>query len=188
MTRAFTLIELLAALVLASMLSLVLLTVTARINDGLAESEQLNLNTRPADQGFIAMLRHDLTHAQSVETVADDIVITGFGGLDRVTLRPTHRPVRVTYRLVRDANRATPPVLVREQFEFDNRTNRESWIELVAVGIESVRLRGAGGTGPATGDPSATGASSPPPLPWRFEVTYQWVDQQEVVTSVINRG
>jgi hypothetical protein len=60
----------------------------------------------------------------------DRLVLTGYAVLDEQMHEPTHLPARVTYRLISEAG-----VLVREQVDQDNLTNRETTIEIVAMGV-----------------------------------------------------
>lgn len=172
-TRAFTLIEVLAALTLVAMLMLVLMVVIGRMNDSIRRGEALEDDPRMADGRLINLLRHDLIHAQSVEGDGNDIVIVGYGGLDRVTHAATHGPVRITYRNCQTSADEAVPFLVREQVDLDDLTNRDASIELVGIGIRGFRIDGIGTDDAGPGDTGEGGRIGPPPLPVRFEVTWR---------------
>lgn len=183
--QGFTLVEVVAALALAGVLLTVLLTVTTRVNSARAADRRDRIRA----DGLIGLLRHDLIHARSLESSPNNIIITGYGGLDRRTLEPTHRPARVTYRVLRiDGETGILPVLVREQVDLDNRTNREAFIELVAIGIVSFTIHGEGvGEGAIDLDQRSDAQSEgigAATLPGSIEASWYWVDAPDTSVEV----
>lgn len=186
-TAGFTLVEIVAALALAGLLLTVLLTVTGRVNHTRARLDDAARDDRDRADGLVALLRHDLIHARSVESVGADAIITGYGGLDRRTLEPTHRPARVTYRVLDVGVDEAMPVLVREQIDLDNQTNREASIELVAIGIGRFAVKEVGHSDD-TLDSDAEIDVTAVPSRW-FEASWHWADEPDREMSItIDRG
>lgn len=137
MTRGFTLLEVVAASAMAAMLMMVVMTVGVSI-----KRSEKRLGERaaqvPKHRDLRAMLEHDLVHAQAVQVLEDGaILIDGYGGLDRQTLDPTHRPTTVTYRVYELAGK---PTLLREQVELDVASTDDGYVELVQTGVEKIEL------------------------------------------------
>jgi hypothetical protein len=160
MTRAFTLIEQLAAVALASLFMLAGLAVLGRLaRDGTTPSprDSSRALSRASD-----LIEWDLTQANRFRVEDDGAVLSGFGSMD-AAMNPTHRPSRVEYRLTRfgDTRR-----LVRRQTNLDvlsNRATREDWVSDDVSRIEMVPLSATKPTtrpaaemfGPADGLPVA---------------------------------
>ena len=145
MTRAFTLIEQLAAVALASLFMLAGLAVLGGLaRDGTTAASprgDARALSRAAD-----LIEWDLAQAARFRVEHGGAVLTGFGSLDS-TMNPTHRPARVEYRLAGpgDARR-----LVRRQTSLDvpsNRATREDW---VSDGIARIELVPMSAVKPAT--------------------------------------
>lgn len=191
-TAGFTLVEVVAGLALAGLLLTVLLTVTTRINHTRAALDDVDNRDRGRVDGLAALLRHDLIHARSFESSRVGVTMIGYGGLDRDTLEPTHRPARVTYRVLSvDGESGAIPVLVREQADLDDRTNREAYIELVAIGIDGFTIGGIGGGDGAAGSDAGSSAEvgGAAALPRRFEASWRWMNEPDrEVRVTIDRG
>jgi hypothetical protein len=134
MRTAFTLIEQLAAVALASAFMLA----------GFAVLGRLSHRATPQPSGDEARaLRHaadliawDLSEAARLHSTDSGLNISGFGSLD-AAMNPTHRPVRIEYKVehVGSAWR-----LVRRQTSLDVMSNRGSRTDWVADGIARIEL------------------------------------------------
>jgi hypothetical protein len=125
----------LATLILAAVLMIAVLQVTARLG---RTSQQLaqKQSREPWDDALIALLRCDLEHAQKVEMVGESVIITGHDTIDPVTRLVLHRPGKIVYRIQTAANRSC---LVREQKLLDDPDGR-SWIEPVGVDVLAIQV------------------------------------------------
>ena len=123
--HGFTLIELLVATVLASVLMLAVLTVMA----GVARDRNvLQTIDRPVSTAVIDLLEADVRSAHTIARgPADDVVLSLVGnlGIDRASLRPDQRLVRVVYRRVGRG-------LWREQQYLDDPARPQVWSDLVS--------------------------------------------------------
>lgn len=128
---AFTLVEMLASTVLATLLMMAVLAVVASIGrtQRIIETRDESA-TWPA--GVMEMVRFDLLNARDVKIGDDRLVLSGFGSLDAATLEPTHRPVEVEYRLRQAAG---VQWLVRAQTDLDVLSNRNRWSQPIAAGV-----------------------------------------------------
>jgi type II secretory pathway component PulJ len=134
--RAFTLIEMLLATALtAALLGAVLSVASALARD----ARRLGATTAPStfDSAF-AQIRWDIANASSMSTSRDgrELVLTGHGGIDSATLRPTGRLTRVTYR-------ATAAGLVRRQEYLDDPARPQAWGELLLAGATGIGMQPA---------------------------------------------
>jgi len=155
--RAFTLIELVVAVALASLLMILVLSVSASVR---RDRTLIPAHDQTHDwrDRFVALIQHDLIHGRTVDVDRKEkkIVIIGYSGLDRRSLEPTHRPTRVVYRLIEMELPATASAgpdddaaslvsrstaLVREQVDLDDMTNRNAYVEVVQVGVGQIDLR-----------------------------------------------
>ncbi|MCC7409229.1 MAG: prepilin-type N-terminal cleavage/methylation domain-containing protein [Phycisphaeraceae bacterium] len=147
--HGFTLVEVLGATVLLSLLMFAALSVTIGLHRQ-ARALTVMENARPGwQQDLVALLRYDLAHAEHVEMNPrmQTLTLRGYSYLDADTRRPHHRPVEVTYQLVEtddstsvvDQN-ARPRWLVRKQVNLDDLSNRNTWSDLVCGGVKRFRL------------------------------------------------
>ncbi|MCC7409032.1 MAG: prepilin-type N-terminal cleavage/methylation domain-containing protein [Phycisphaeraceae bacterium] len=148
--HGFTLVEVLGATVLLSLLMLASLNVTVGLHRQ-ARALTVMENARPGwQQDLVALLTYDLTHAQQVEMNPRTQMLTfrgGFSHLDADTRRPHHRPVEVAYQLI-EIDDSTPAAdentrprwLVRKQVNLDDLSNRNTWSDLVCGGVKRFRL------------------------------------------------
>ncbi|MCC7407853.1 MAG: prepilin-type N-terminal cleavage/methylation domain-containing protein [Phycisphaeraceae bacterium] len=146
----FTLVEVLGATVLLSLLMFAALNVTVGLHRQ-ARALTVMDNARPGwQQDLVALLTYDLAHVQQVEMNPRTQTLTfrgGFSHLDADTRQPHHRPVEVTYHLVEteDTNStadeiARPRWLVRKQVNLDDLSNRNTWSDLVCGDVKRFRL------------------------------------------------
>lgn len=137
--KGFTLIELIAAVALAAMLMMLLAAVATNTREIHAAWTHPN-NHHDANTGVLELIRHDLAHARRIDSARNTLVITGFGGIDRASLSPTHLPARVTYRLIASSSHQHQLCLVREQGNLNSRSNHPPFVEVVAVGVSNFEL------------------------------------------------
>lgn len=126
-TTAFTLIEVLAAVALSTVLLMVLTTVAMSVKKG---ERQLAAHAAEGERhdAIFDLFRHDLVHARTIEIEQDLLIIDGYGALDGESLAPLHRPAIVTYAL---AEVGETVGLLRHQ----ETVGGDVFAELVAVGV-----------------------------------------------------
>ena len=158
--RAFTLIEMLLASVLATTLMVGVLSILPRLQPAEAArySGDDRSSRKPTFDGMeecIALLRDDLRHADEFDFAQDgQVTLVGYCGLDRVSRQRTHRPVRVTYLVATVNGRDW---LVRRQSALDVLSNDHVQWDLVLSGVTRFELA------PAEGE--AATSSKPKPIP-----------------------
>jgi prepilin-type N-terminal cleavage/methylation domain-containing protein len=137
--RAFTLIEMLIATLLAAILMGGVLSMSAAL-----ARDQRRLAARAQDStgGIVELLRFDLANARSVTQSPDGqtLVLVGHGGLDRRSMSPTNRLTRVVYRVDSPSGN-----LSREQTYLDDPARPARWTELAATGIARIDIIPASG-------------------------------------------
>jgi hypothetical protein len=129
---AFSLIELVAALALATLLTSAVLGAMRSMATGLPGIASSSRSAGP-DARLADLLRFDLSQASVIRQADGTLSLAGYSGLDASTFQPTHRPVIVTYSQREIAGRQW---LVREQTALDVLSTRGTWSELVAQGAE----------------------------------------------------
>lgn len=127
MKRGFTLVELLAALVLTAVLMGAVLVLLGGMQRDARQLEAVDAGDLAP--GLAALLRHDWQHASEVV----DGALVGHAGIDPATLTPNLRPSRVRYTLAAD-------VLRREQVYRDTPTAPAAWSEVVGTGVEQFAM------------------------------------------------
>ncbi|MCC7407057.1 MAG: prepilin-type N-terminal cleavage/methylation domain-containing protein [Phycisphaeraceae bacterium] len=148
--HGFTLVEVLGAIVLLSLLMFAALNVTISLNHQ-ARALSVMENARPGwQQDLISLLMYDLAHAQQVEMNPRTQMLTfrgGFNHLDSDTRQPLHRPVEVIYQLVETDDStsmadesARPRWLTRKQVNLDDLSNHNAWSDMVCGGVKRFRL------------------------------------------------
>jgi len=180
----FTLVELMAALLLMSVLMVGVLAVIGALAEmpragaragGEAAGEEEAGGTRTAQgaqPAWLTLLAGDLAHADRMLVARRDrLTFIGMGALDTRDRRRRHRRVRVTYFLEEAAGRSW---LIREQVAEDVLVSRNLQRDLVAVGVSGFEIAPRGGgagavrevtegsAGPArpgTGSPAGPAAS-----------------------------
>lgn len=170
--RSFTLIELMAALGLSSLLILGLLGVIGLVADPARDPTLggLKEGTTPAPlAAWIELLRHDLAHAQTMRAGENSLELRGYGGIAPDTRSVTHRPVRITYESRRAAGHHW---IVRKQEALDEPTNFNTHSELVCGGIQRwLLIREEGLTGLPGAAPFGPSLGFTVPLSPRPETT-----------------
>jgi type II secretory pathway pseudopilin PulG len=128
--RAFTLIEMLVAGMLAGALLTGVLSVSAALARDARRTTARAADSSAVDAAF-DLIRWDLANA-STTSFDRTVTFNGHGGLARDTLRPTGRLTRVAYSIRVGAG------LVREQAYLDDPTRPRPWSELVLVGATEI--------------------------------------------------
>ncbi len=145
--RAFTLLELLVATALSTVLMIGVLAVVAdlgapEVAAGIAEEAGAAGGDEALD-AWVGLLREDLAHAHSIDaSKANEVVLMGYGALDGRARERTHRPVLVLYKIERIDGR---PWLIRRQAVLDVLTNQNVQRDLVCCGVTRFELIGLGG-------------------------------------------
>lgn len=132
----FTLVELLAALVLSSLLIVCLLAITARVSSVrkrlVAESDSSNDYSQ-----LIHLLQDDFENCRSVSVKDSRVVFEGFHCIDPFDGTIKHEPTTTIYKIVFSEN---APLLIREQVNHlahsDDRIQRSA----VFVGVRYFEL------------------------------------------------
>lgn len=150
--KAFTLLELMLAVTLASLLVMGVLAVLTQVGasalnppvasrlEGEASDEQANAAATLSDHALeaaVALLRRDMAHATRIEAEANRLELVGPCALEARRRAGVHRPVRVIYTLERIEGRRW---LVRTQRALDVATNQNTQRDLVLAGLARFRL------------------------------------------------
>lgn len=135
----FTLIEMLLATVLMSLLMVGVLAVITRVSGPIAsEATPVSLSGIAIDtDAAVRVITADLAQAQEIELVGDAVAIKGHAGLNALTKERNQRPVEVRYLIKVIADQ---PCLVREERLLDVKPAQAISYELVAVGITGLEL------------------------------------------------
>jgi hypothetical protein len=132
---AFTIVEMLAATMLVTILMSAILLVLGGITRDrrrvvMDENSAVAAQARP----LVGMLRWDLVNASAMTPMDHGrvLVLVGNGGLDGRTFAPNGRLARVVYRVINDGAGTR---LIREQAYLDDAVRPEPWTELAARGV-----------------------------------------------------
>lgn len=128
--RGFSLIELLAALALASVLMLAVMQVTASLGRVSAAMDGRGDSASPWRRDLEALLQTDLEQAMFAVAESDELHLEGLIGLGLERAEPT----LVKYRLIKHQDEESG-LLVREQRSLLERSNRPGQRELVAARV-----------------------------------------------------
>src|SRR5687768_8548773 len=135
--RGFTLIEMLVATVLFT----VLMTAVLFVVSGLSRDRAVLSATvaAPRPQAIIDLLRFDLGNAETMlgSRNGDMLVLVGHGGIHPKTLAATGRLSRITYRV---EQAGTDHRLIREQRYVDDRAQPQVWREVVATNVQRLHV------------------------------------------------
>jgi len=141
---AYTAVELLAALALASALMVAVLG-TIR---SMAAGRKALIESAPAmpwrDQ-LVRRLHRDLDNSRQFECSAKRLRLVGYAGEDFAGGQPTFRPTEVIYRVIRVKGQ---PWLLRREVHLDSLSNKNSRTEYVCRGVSALQLENGGGTRP----------------------------------------
>lgn len=137
--KAFTLVELLAATALSAVLLMGLLAVTVAVARPTSDPTRrvAGGQRRGHVDAVMELLARDLSDAVEVTHSEGVLQLRGYGGLDPVSLRPTHRPALVTYHS-REAGGQW--WLVRTQVNLDELSNNRGFAHLVCQGVSGLDL------------------------------------------------
>jgi type II secretory pathway component PulJ len=150
--NGFTLMELLAANVLAALLMVAVFGVLGSLGRSQAATAANDrAQTHAAErEAMVRLIERDLVNATRVQPGVDHILIQGHGSLEQSTLVASDLPVTVEYRIREAGGRSW---LVRAQQS--RLTGGSAWSELVCPDVEQIELQPAEERWPAT---SAAGA------------------------------
>jgi prepilin-type N-terminal cleavage/methylation domain-containing protein len=175
--RGFTLLEMMIATVLSSVLLIGVLAVVANLGKsanavGLGRSEDFAaVSGAEAVRAWEPLLRDDMAGAAAVDaTKANELTLVGYGALDATSRRRVHRPVRVVYEIAELDGRRW---LIRRQTALDVLTDQNVQRDLVCSGVTRFALARVAEAPGATTSPSGKGWSR-----WRLQV---WMDGAEPV-------
>ena len=166
MRRAFTLVEQLAALALAALLTAAAIGVLA----GIAR-DRASLRPNEGEAGLeraAELIRADLAGSQRLEPWGNGFSLNGFASIDSASLAPGHRPVRITYQILKIGNESS---LVRTQESLDVLSNRNTDAQLVCDEVAAVSIRPVVTGRPATRPADPSGARSTVPQAVRLILT-----------------
>ncbi len=132
--RAFTLVEMIVATVLAALLMGGVLLMTAAIARDRNRVTQAQAGPQRTHSTMEDLFQFDLTNALTMSPAADgkSLVLVGHGGMDAQTLRATGRLTRVTYEV---RGRGADSALFRTQEYLDEPARPQAWTELVGDGV-----------------------------------------------------
>ena len=191
----FTLLELVAATLLAAMLCVAVMGITA--NSARQSREIKNqFPARPWLAPLAEQIHWDIVQARSFRVRPDSIELHGFGGRDFTTAVAYHGPTVVTYQIVKDGD---VHWLLRKEAHVDDLTSRFFRTEFVCKDVGSIRLSALSGqsdVGRQPADPlqdllppmEEQDLQSEGPLPERVVVTMIGQDNQTpILREVICR-
>jgi prepilin-type N-terminal cleavage/methylation domain-containing protein len=164
--HGFTLVELLAATILAALLMAAVLGVLKAVT----RSERAILHTASPEawqSRLVALLQWDLTNSRTVVTTPDGFELRGFAGRDFKSGAVLHGPTSIQYAVKTIGSRS---YFVRLEAHLDSQSLDNRSINLVCSPIERVTLGRAEGT-PMPSTPTnvaATAASEESPIPDRL--------------------
>ena len=133
--RAFTMIEMLLACVLFTLLTVGVLSVLSHLSRDQQVLSSRNQNeTQILGERLVNVLRLDLLRGSQAATdhAGNVLIIDGVGEMDPLDHRPRNRPARINYRL---AKAGTNSWLIREQL-----SEGSKWIEPLMCGVKKVTV------------------------------------------------
>jgi len=194
--RGFTVVELLGAIMLSSLLVLALLMMVTSLGRTVQwGGPVVSTDTIPA--GVQELVRQDLAQAREVQvpTVAGDPVVLKLvtaGGLDPDTLRLTHLPVTVFYEIRQIGDTSW---LLRRQFAAprpgvsplqgaagsdtsnpEQKSTEKSWVELVCPRVSGLKISDPSASPPEKGSAPSFPPTTTPPL----EPTLERIRQETI--------
>jgi type II secretory pathway pseudopilin PulG len=132
---AFTIVELLAATALATVLMVGVLIVLSHLS-----RDQKRVAAREGGGGetaVVELLRRDLMRAEhlSFDAATGTLRLSGYGALDRQTLRPTARAALVSYQIEHGGGDGSGAWLTRRQQYLDEPAAAKQWTECVCADV-----------------------------------------------------
>ncbi len=138
---AFTLVEMLAALMIAAMLLVGTLMVVRSLAQHMPRKLSDQREITP-DSGVLQrlsdLLRRDLQHAQGMRFNRGQLRLIGYGAIDAASQMPSFRPARVVYAIEDIGGVAW---LTRRQSDLDVLSNLNTRRTLVCAGLGGFELR-----------------------------------------------
>ena len=191
--QAFTLVQMVAATVLAAVLMVTALLVIAGLGRErriAAASEKLEPSVE-----MMELIRWDLVNAREMSTNRGQVTLIGFGSLDEDASPRSHVPVEVVYEVQRAADRSW---LVRRQRTEDRRGRGEWSVELVCADVARFEVTEVGEKpvprprAATTTRPTSAPASRPSVLPTiascvRVEVAWDDPDREPIEQVLVLR-
>lgn len=137
--RGFTLLELLLATVLTSVLMIGVLSVIVRVSAPLRANDPDQQASIASDaSGWFALIREDLGRATDIESIDEgELVFLGYAGTDVQDCSWTQRPVRVRYA-VRSVEGESWLLRYEQPFDVDGKPSIRP--ELIASGVTRIEL------------------------------------------------
>ncbi len=168
--RAFTAVELIATLALATVLMAAVLSITGNLARNLRSQKQTQNHSKQtlwlnAAHKIIAT---DLLHAQQVTSTKTGLHIIGYATINNPPNNTTHHPVHIDYII---DNSETPTRLWRQQHQL-NTTPARTTRQLVALGVTDIQF-----TTPLT-DSAPPDDANNPSAPTASEYSITLVTQQ----------
>ena len=131
-TAGFTLLELLAALVLASLLTTALLQLVRNVHRKGREVTALASQDEHWTSQTFNLLQQDLRNSRRMVISENQILLTGFAGTNPKSGTPNHTSAEVIYRIVSSGDRRC---LQREERNLQTLTNTNIHRRIVAVDV-----------------------------------------------------
>jgi prepilin-type N-terminal cleavage/methylation domain-containing protein len=157
--RGFTIVELLAATALSTLLFLAALSVIRTL--GKTELTGAASRRYGWELSLRQQLRWDFANAVVLRHDEHGLILGGYGSLDPQTFAPTHRPVRVIYSL-RDIG--TGRWLVREQTSLDPLATDLDSSELLCGNVKSFSITGSYAARTVSADTATSPQDDPTPV------------------------
>jgi prepilin-type N-terminal cleavage/methylation domain-containing protein len=161
---AFSLIEMLAALALGTLLMLAAMGVLR----SLAHFPAATITAQSPQTEVVRLLRWDLANARRFESTPDGVILWGLDSLDPVDMTATHRPAKVIYRI---ADFAGVSSLMRLEEPLGAAMGRENPPQLICSNVSRIAIRGISDSANATGDAQPFERNQGRPLPQCVEVS-----------------
>lgn len=131
-----TLLELLAALVLASVMMAGVVGVLKSMN--LKARQVAELDVKPDwHRRFVALITHDLRNARRINVDETSITLTGYMGRDFGSGQATHRPTQVRYFIRQTDEHAW---LLRREEHIDIRSTENNETEVVCHDVRALTI------------------------------------------------
>jgi prepilin-type N-terminal cleavage/methylation domain-containing protein len=134
--NGLTLLELLTALVLASLMMSGVVGVLRQMKQKSKQIDQLDL--QPAwESRLVSLITHDLQNSRRISVNETSITLTGYMGRDFNTGQATHRPTQVRYFARQTEENAW---LLREEQHIDVRSTENTQTEVVCYDTRSLTI------------------------------------------------
>lgn len=135
---AFTLVEVLSATALMSILMVGLIHVIGSLSPAAQAEVVASADSQNTEEMLVKLIESDLSHAHAVRQIGESLVLGGHHHLTAGGLR-LHRPVRVVYEVKSLEGKS---ILVRRQEALDSKGRDNKTTLIAALGVESIGLAG----------------------------------------------